>query len=62
MRNYPDKIFEVLLALDKEGVIIFDEDEDCFEIVDEKAGMATVLHRFAVEGVKLFDETRRGAN
>ncbi len=57
MRVYPDKVFDLLMRLDREGLIDYDENEGSFEM-DEDA-FQLVQQRWAAAGLGVLADQRQ---
>lgn len=59
MRHVNDKVFEILLGMQRDGLIDIDEDDGTFEAVDEtsKTWLYELQARFELAGLALSDLT-----
>jgi hypothetical protein len=60
MRRLPDNVFDILLDMQRDGLIELDEDEGTFEPVDDtdRTWMDVLMQRFHAAGLNLCDLTR----
>ena len=59
MKHVNDKVFEILLGMQRDGLIEIDEDDGTFEAVDDndRRWLDELQHRFEKAGVSLSDLT-----
>jgi hypothetical protein len=54
---YPDNVFETLMALDREGLIDFDDEDGSFEMDEDK--FEAVQQRWAAAGLGTLADQRQ---